>query len=465
MSFYEDELQGPDLSHPDSLIRLVSTVTRMQCPEIISAKNLSFEKSFKSVAKHPSTKTLMTKADRARTKLADSLVQSRVVSSSSEQGKIHQQAVVGNAKEYLPLLHQILLSCKVQSEVARLNKRLIFEWTSGLETKKRPFASEALMYELIMIIATEGVSTGGMACDNCMDGDFLVSSRNYQKAAGIFQFLAEDQIPKWISRGSDVEDSDLPNESVVGVCEAFSLYYLATAQQMAVANVLSKPGTPNYGLLSKLTLAISEKMTQFVSAMRTQKAALQMSRIDPAFFTICTFQIYFQKAISMYFQARSIWDKGEEYGLAISMLEDSMNKMKTREYPASPGIPEISKKSPMKAVENDLISFRSHMRTLHTSWDSDNSKVYFMEVPSIVPEDRKVTKGIHISKVEVYALKDVEPVHFGGYDEEIEGRPSANNNNNELPPPPSYSSTMDAKQIADDEALARELSRSLNVDG
>lgn len=30
MSFYEDELQGPDLSHPDSLIRLVSTVTRMQ---------------------------------------------------------------------------------------------------------------------------------------------------------------------------------------------------------------------------------------------------------------------------------------------------------------------------------------------------------------------------------------------------------------------------------------------------
>uniref|UniRef100_A0A7S4WC64 BRO1 domain-containing protein n=2 Tax=Ditylum brightwellii TaxID=49249 RepID=A0A7S4WC64_9STRA len=303
---------GPDLSHPDSVIRLASAIHRFRCPEISPEQRISYERSFKSASEnHPETQAALRKADTFRTDLADSLVL------GNKKGA-HQQ-VIKCAKEYLPLIHKILLTCKVQPEVARLDERLFFNWASGLEKSKKFIKSEALMFEMIMVIVCQALGTAGAASDACIAGDFPGAGRELKKAAGIMKFLAEDQLPKWISRGTNVEDKELPVEASVGICDSFKTLFLAVGQQMAIATVLVKPGIPNYTLVAKLCLGVAENLETFVNTIRS-KAALQKEKIDPNFFTLITFQIGLHNALCLYFGARGIWEGKDKYGIAIVML-------------------------------------------------------------------------------------------------------------------------------------------------
>jgi len=437
-----DEPLGPDLSHPDAVIRLASSVHRFQCPEVLQTGKLSFEKSFKTSGAHPNTASLMRKADQARGNLAECLVKSR------RSQNAPQEAVVLAANEYVPLIHSILLSCKFQSENAQLDQRLTFQWSSGLEAHSRTkktqneFTSEALMFELVMTVASTALGTAGTAVEECLAGNFAAAGRGFKKAAGILQCLAEDELPKWIARGSGADNSkDLPCETSVGVCDGFRIFFLAVGQQMAVATVLIKPGVPNYSLLAKLTLGIKEQMESFVSTIRS-KAAVHMSRIDPNFFTLVTFQINLQNALSQYFLARSIWDQADEYGLAIAILHSATQTLKTRDSPVSKGLPEITSRSPLKALEEDLTAFRKHTNALLLSWESDNSKVYFTRVPTKVPEDKKLLKGLHMMKPTEFKLEDVDPVHLG--------------------PVADTGTTAAASTTSTDEALAREMQEKMN---
>ena len=81
-------------------------------------------------------------------------------------------------------------------------ERLIFEWISGVESNTAPFKSEALMFDLIMCIVCEGLGKAGVATETSMAGEFAAASREYAAAAGIFTFLADDYVPKWVARGS-----------------------------------------------------------------------------------------------------------------------------------------------------------------------------------------------------------------------------------------------------------------------
>ena len=363
-----------------------------------------------------------------------------------------QIAVVQSTKEYTPFLNSILLSCKIQSENAKLDRRLIFEWASGLEQKRKSYPSEALMYELVMVIACEGLGTAGNACDDSLDGKFAVATRGFARAAGIFQHLAENQLPKWISKGTSIENADLPAEVSVPVCDAFSKFYLAVGQQMAVSTVLMKPGVPKYSLLAKLTKGIAELLEQFVSTMRS-KASNSMNKMDNNFFTLVTLQLTLQDALSQYFLARSLWDE-ESYGLAIAIMNEAIQTMKTRSTVASKGMPEIGSRSPLKALNADLNACRVHLREVLTSWEKDNSRVYFDKVPTTVPESSKIPKGIQMVKPEPFVLEDVDPVHLGpDPNAKREKTPTKTSD----PPPPSYNSA-----IQDDEALARELQEKLN---
>lgn len=420
---------GPDLGHPDSTIRLVSAVHRFRVPEMGAGKKISFTRAFKSAGSHSKTKALMAKADASRASLGEALIASHRTTTSDHS------AVVRAASEYLPLMNKILLSCKIQPETARLDEKLIFEWASGMELKKKFCKSEALMYELVMVIVCNAMGTAGVACDASIAGDFAGSSRGFKAASGMMQFLAEDHLPKWIARGTSIEDKELPAEASVGVCDAFHSYFLGVGQQMAIATVLIKPGTPNYSLLSKLCLGITELLEKFVNTIRT-RAAVQMSRMDKEFFTLITFQINLQRALSQYFMARSVWEKKEEYGLAIAMLKEAMQGMKTRDIPTGKGLPPIEKKSPLKVLENDVKDFKKHMNTLLGSWEHDNSKVYFDRMYDFVPEERKLHKGVVMMKSEPFVMEEVDPVPLG---------------------PPGKPGEEDNSQFHDDAALARRL--------
>lgn len=415
-----DDPIGPDLSHPDAMIRIASAIHRFQCPEMHESSKLSFLKSFQTVGQHSQTKALMKKANQCRGNLGDNLVKSHDSKTAAPQ-----EAVVKSAREYLPLINSVLTSCKLQGENAQLDQRLVFKWSSGLERKSgsqakkkdssTPFSSEAIMFELVMVLASEALGTAGTACDESVAGNFAVAGRGFKNAAGLMRFLAEDQLPQWIARGSgvDTNTNGMPAETNVGVCESLATLFLAVAQQMAVATVLIKPGTPNWSLLAKLTLGVAEQMEDFVSNLRS-KSSTHMARIDEGFFTLVTFQINLHKSLSLYFLARSVWDgPDDEYGLAIAILNEAMQSLKTRDSVISAGLPDITSSKSLKALAKDLIEVRQHMKTLLTSWESDNSKVYFTRVPTTVPENRKIAKGVHMMKPDEYKLDEANLVHLG----------------------------------------------------
>jgi len=215
---------------------------------------------------------------------------------------------------------------------------------------------------------------------------------------------------------------------------------------MAVATVLIKPGTPNWSLLAKLTLGIAEQMEEFVSILRSKSSA-HMARIDDSFFTLVTFQINLHKSLSLYFLSRSVWDgPDDEYGLAIAILNEAMKSLKTRDSTASAGLPDISDSKSLKPLANDLIEARQHMKTLLTSWESDNSKVYFTRVPTTVPENRKIAKGVHMMKPDEYKLVEADLVHLG---------PIVNTGT-------AATGGGQASTDVSDEALAREMQEKLN---
>mmetsp|Transcript_29709 Transcript_29709/g.63630 ORF Transcript_29709/g.63630 Transcript_29709/m.63630 type:complete len:428 (-) Transcript_29709:159-1442(-) len=393
------DLPKNDLSHPDSAIRLASAVHRFRVPKMNPGRRISFVSSFKTTGQHEKTRKVMNKADEHRKKFLDALLAERV----------SHERVVAEARRYQPYIHQILVSCKFQPEMARLDERLVFEWMSGVESNQRYFTSEAIMMDLTMCILCEGLGKAGVATESSMVGEFAAASREYAAAAGIFQFLAEDHLPKWIARGTKTKEEDLPVECAPGTANGLSVLFQANAQQMAIATVLIKPGTPNYSLVAKLCMGIEEQLEEFVGLMRNQ-AFSQMSRIEKDFFTLVNFQITLQKSLSYYFHARSKWDEGD-YGLAIALLSEATVFLRTEDKNSKQRrMPDVAKIPALQPMLGDLNDLRSHMGLVLREWEKDNSNVFFETVPRSVPSDKKPAKGIRLNKVDKYHFADVDPV-------------------------------------------------------
>ena len=412
---YEDIPIDPNLDHPDSAIRLASCVHRFKVPKI-SDRSLSFVKSFETVGKHGKTKKCLLQADESRVRLKE----------ACESAKISAERVTNEAQRYIPLIHNILTSCKVQPEMARLDQKLLFEWMSGIEAKptvtesskkkkKSPviqgpswFVSEAIMYDLTMAIACEALGRAAAATENSMAGEFAAASRDYAAAAGIMEFLYKDHLPKWVSKGSNVQPSQLPSECHVAATQALQQLFMANGQQMAVTTVLMKPGKPNYSLLAKLCLGIADQLEEFMSILRKSANEAKL-RMDSDFFTLMAFQIAIQKSLSLYFQGRAAWDK-DDHGVAIALMSEATVAIKTRESAGAKGVPDISTTASMNPLKKDLNDLRQHMgQVLHT-WEKDNSAVYFAAVPQHLSAEKKLQKGLQMNKSTPYKLQDAEPL-------------------------------------------------------
>jgi hypothetical protein len=103
-----------DLGLPDSAIRLAAAVHRFRTPKIPDtrlSKQLSYAKSFNMASNEPKTRQVMLWADTCRTCLME-VTQSKYLSYS----RVGQEA-----KRYIPVVYQILLSCKLQPEEAQLD--------------------------------------------------------------------------------------------------------------------------------------------------------------------------------------------------------------------------------------------------------------------------------------------------------------------------------------------------------
>ncbi|KAL7537434.1 hypothetical protein ACHAWF_005762, partial [Thalassiosira exigua] len=461
-----------DAPHPDSILRLASAVHRFAIPLINPDDQLSFVESFKTATEgHADTLDAMRKADGRREGVKKNMAAS----------ELNHAALSAELKEYIPMVNQILLSCKFQPEVARLDKRLFFSWRSGLEyaantkaKKKAYFDSEALMFELVLSMATYALSESNVGCDSCVEGDFPNASRQFARTAGLFQHLGDELLPNWMANSKQHAEMEAESlaETRVGVCAAFAKLFQAMAQQMAVATVLVKPGVPNYALVGKLCVGIADDLDAFVSALRS-KAPVHMARLDPSFLTLTTFSVNVQRAVSLYFLARSLW-AGCEYGVAIAALSEATVAMRNRTTPTGRGLPEIDPRGPLQSLVSEINGFRTHMAGLLQAWEKDNSLVYFDRVPPSVPAD-KALKAIHLKKSEEYVLEVRDPLPLGAQAEPAGGvrEPSTGSGNMRIggnPPPPSYDKAVmndpplqgGPELSRSDSDLARELHAKLN---
>jgi len=306
------------------------------------------------------------------------------------------------------MIHQILVSCAAQPEMARLDAPLIFEWASAFEaadskaSQRTPstYKSEAMMYEMIMTIVSEIMGSAVLGCDEQKAGNYAAAARNFKAAAGGMECLAQDQLPKWASRGAKALDKDLPAEATADSCDALKTLFLACGQQMAVATALNKPGEPNASLMAKLCLGIAEQMESFLNVMRS-KASSKMAKMDSSLFTHVQFQIELQKLLSSYFSAQNIW-ASREHGVAIIMLREATAAMKIRSAPTKRGLPKIDSDDLKKDVE----TVQRHMQILLQSWEKDNSTAYYDIIPPQVPEDAKLSAGTFIMKPEPYKMEE-----------------------------------------------------------
>ncbi len=113
------------------------------------------------------------------------------------------------------------------------------------------------MYELVMTVACAALAVGGAGCDSSVSDDFAAAGKHFKVAAGIWQYLGQDLMPKWIAYGSDALQEDLPMEASTRVADAMMQLNLAFAQQMIMSAALKNNTKTSYSLMSKLTLGIS----------------------------------------------------------------------------------------------------------------------------------------------------------------------------------------------------------------
>mmetsp|Transcript_26118 Transcript_26118/g.47392 ORF Transcript_26118/g.47392 Transcript_26118/m.47392 type:complete len:217 (+) Transcript_26118:658-1308(+) len=201
-------------------------------------------------------------------------------------------------------------------------------------------------------------------------------------------------------------------------------------------------------------------LLQHVSYTHNTHVPPSLSTLSPSFLTLITFSINVQRAISLYFLARSLWTACE-YGVAISALSEATVAMRTRSSPTGRGLPEIEPNGPLQSLVGEMNGFRMHMGALLNSWEKDNSLVYFDKVPPSVPAN-KALKAIKLKKMEEYTLEMRDPLPLGPKGATA-GQDGANNGG-----PPSYDDAAAndprlAGRPRSDSDLARELQAKLNA--
>jgi len=389
--------QLPKTDHPDSAIRLAAVVHRFPMPTTAS---VSFRNAFATVGSAAATRKLLQSADKARETLLEACTSSTVSAQKCTEA----------AQRYAPLMETILLSCKVQPENARLDEKLLFQYRSAMEGKQaESFTSEALMYDLVLVTATLAWSHAAKATEESAAGEFAAAARQYATAAGVFDYLATDALPKWISKGSSVKETDLPSECHAPLAGALANeLMMAHGQQMAIATLLVKSETPNYSLLAKLCLGVHEHLDNFVAILR-RDCQTALERMEKDFLTLVALETAVHESLSLYFQARAKWVQ-DEHGIAIALLSEAGICLQTRDTAASKGVPDVTKNSGLCVLCKELEDLRAHMKSLLQTWEYDNNHVYFSPVPQSIGAGDKLQQGIQMKKKMPYVPAEVEPV-------------------------------------------------------
>lgn len=292
--------------------RLATFAYRFPLP---AARLVKFSDCFDGSLGVPNTAALVSSMDRARHDLVHELA----------SGTPSYDNAAAAAKRYVPLIGSTLYSLEQATDPVYLKKPMVFEWCSGIGDPPRTnwMSNQAVVWDKCMSLACEALSRADSVCGSGVDSlGYASAATQLRTAAGIFEHLRKEELPRWVGETSKVER---PPEVVEGICEGLSMYCLAEAQMMAVGKSI-KGGTAPPSLIAKLCLGVVSQLEACVSTLRS-KGGTYYSHLGRPFLTHITFQLQLFRALTYKHLADDAWSK-DKYGLSIKHMKEAIDLVK-----------------------------------------------------------------------------------------------------------------------------------------
>eukprot|EP01105_Mastigella_eilhardi_P014819 TRINITY_DN337_c0_g1_i1.p1 TRINITY_DN337_c0_g1~~TRINITY_DN337_c0_g1_i1.p1 ORF type:complete len:249 (+),score=55.82 TRINITY_DN337_c0_g1_i1:50-748(+) len=156
-------------------------------------------------------------------------------------------------EKYLPLMYGFVEAIERNPSV-RLNAPINFSWSSPMRDSKKSqlYTCYSHNLEVIMVLMSYGYSMINLAQSQCRECTTEQSFNEtapkivklLKEAAGVFTYVATQEIPRWTDA-----PPDRPAETHPNIAEAFALIALAAAQELMVVKGALTGTSP--GILAK----------------------------------------------------------------------------------------------------------------------------------------------------------------------------------------------------------------------
>ncbi|CAM9910222.1 unnamed protein product, partial [Phaeothamnion confervicola] len=206
-------------------------------------------------------------------------------------------------------------------------------------------------------------------------------------AAGAFQRLHREELPRWIG---ETAKSVRPPEATEGICEGLVYFLLAEAQQMAVGKALAGSAgagkaPPPPTLLAKLCLGVAAQLESCVGTMRS-KGGMGYSNLDPTFLVHVTLVSEVYRAMAYRFLAIHAWSQ-DRFGTGVALMREAVKHLSERRDITSVGVPKLEAGGPLTSLAPALQTLRREFQQLQSNYLADNNKVYYDPVPATADLD------------------------------------------------------------------------------
>jgi len=249
---------------------------------------------------------------------------------SGPTGEPSTALVIQKTERYLPSVCGLACALSNQPRL-RLDEPLTFKWTSALRKTKHKTGSRKMYldwdfhFELVMTINTLGLAYARRAGEvlysgagsGALDADIKQAALLLRKAAGVFSYLSDTEIPRWVG----VADRDTAVECNPHIAKALSIVCLALAQILAIKKALADGMSK--GIVAKLS---AEVCHMFENALTLTKMYPNQRLVNKHFFNYLQLQISLNKAVSARLLASSHYDQ-EKMGHAVAYGRMAFNAL------------------------------------------------------------------------------------------------------------------------------------------
>jgi len=299
---------------------------------------------------------------------------------------------------YVTCLQLLLESLNCQQTV-RLTRQLAFSWNGAYGLSDGAFRQhgpqQEIIYELVMAIYCQAFCRYSVGVGLLRASSAKEAAKAFLEAASVFQYLAEETLPRWLNR--DRLPFRVPEtfEHVAKMCMHLCV---ACASQCVVAQAMERNSASS--VLQKLCAAVVQSASDAID--QTSKPGCG-DHLDNALIEHLAFLKTFYTALAFY-HAGLVAKQGAlavaYFGACVAVLRQqgkAGDAANARHNAFQPGLPKLV--GAYAPCISPIGFFLTAVRDLHESADSDNRIIYF-EAPIAAVD---LPESVFLAKVTKFA--------------------------------------------------------------